>query len=168
VRALAVAGTAVAASAALASSAVVPAGSAAEAGTAQAAQAGVTKAFGRYHDAPVDNVHERLLSMTVPAGKYVILGKLVLTPRIFQAEGISCRLSAGTSFDEAVFSRPRGQGPTENETMTFTLLHSSSGSFTARLRCLGATTGTAGSANVSVEDQKITALPVDELSNTPG
>lgn len=137
---------------------------------ASAAKAAPTKVFGRFNDGPknLENSESgELLTLDLPAGKCVIIGKLTLIPGVFFGGRRVCSLTAGSDFDETRFSGPGPNdppspgGPSDVETATLTALHSSAVPFTARLGCTRR-------LPMNVEDMKVTALQVGELQNTPG
>lgn len=118
---------------------------------------------------PVDAVFNNdLLTLNLPAGKYMIQGKLNVTQ--IQSQPFTCSLTtgAGSSFDETTLARtivPNEQ-QFPRQTVHLTVLHPSTNSFTAHLRCNGFKWY--GAAGAVAEDMKLTALQVDELQNTPG
>lgn len=76
----------------------------------------------------------------------------------------TCRLLAGDDFDETSFNNPTIKSTTS--TLTLTVLHSSEASFKARLRCGDGKRD--GSLIGFLEDIKLTAVKVDQLSNKAG
>lgn len=133
-------------------------------GSASAAGSTATPArvFGRFKDRAVDitTLDSDPLTLTVPAGNYAILAKATVG-----GIGLAkCRLLAGDDFDETSFNNPTIKST--SSTLTLTTLHSSTSSFTARLRC-GDGTRT-GSLIAFLEDIKLTAVKVDQLSNKAG
>jgi hypothetical protein len=76
----------------------------------------------------------------------------------------TCRLLAGDDFDETSFNNPTIKSTTS--TLTLTVLHSSDASFKARLRCGDGKRD--GSLIGFLEDIKLTAVKVDQLSNKAG
>ena len=94
------------------------------------------------------------------------MGKL--TAILKEGAAMSCRLQAGSQFDEVRFGDVDVQIPFAERYVhaqpgSFTLLHASTNSVTVTLDCLGGFLGTPG----DVEDMKITAIPVDSFTNTP-
>ncbi|MGZ8648427.1 MAG: hypothetical protein ACXW08_07350 [Solirubrobacteraceae bacterium] len=121
-----------------------------------------TRVFGRFKDRAVDITTNDSdpLTLSVPAGNYAILAKATVG-------GIglaTCRLLAGDDFDETSFNNPTIKSTTS--TLTLTVLHSSEASFKARLRCGDGKRD--GSLIGFLEDIKLTAVKVDQLSNKAG
>ena len=121
-------------------------------------------AYSTYHDAEVaisPSSVETVLSLTVPrSGAYVVNAKL--EGRLAGAapsSWISCGIAGGTDVDYTVSSLPASGDAIG---VPFQFVHEFNAGQTADLRC------TAGSAGVTAKDIKITAVSVDELTNTPG
>jgi hypothetical protein len=126
----------------------------------RARAASETSVFGRFNNGPVTLSVEpkTVLSVRVPAGSYVILAKAVLPTSGIVVE---CRVTAGNDFDRAQLNGD-GSGPLlGQQAFTLTVLHRSSSSFRARLRC-------GGDQGPNLRDLKLTAIRVNNLSNSPG
>jgi hypothetical protein len=133
---------------------------------APGAAGGPTKAFGRYKDQRVPATSNNdLLTLDLPAGKYMIVGKLNVIQN--WTNPFTCSLVAGSDLDETTLTRPAVSGEqfTARETVNLTVLHSSTSAFTARLRCNALSYFSVGA---EAEDMKLTALQLDELQNTAG
>lgn len=129
---------------------------------ATASQAG-PRVFGAFEDVRtfmsstgLDSPGAGQLALTLPAGSYVIQAKATL----LDAQGAHCRLSTDSDFDETRLERATGSAP-----LALTVLHTSSTSFVAALRCVD--TDRQGPLG-RTEDKKIAAFQVGQLSNRRG
>jgi hypothetical protein len=122
-----------------------------------------TRVIGRFNDGPVPSTDTatNLISVNLPAGKYLILGKLTA---VYDQVEYECRLVAGADFDRA---KPLIVDPDTSfgrETLTMTVLHTSNTSFTAGIQCPDNQPG----KSYNQRDLKLTAVKVAALSNAPG
>jgi hypothetical protein len=126
------------------------------------------RALAGFRDGPValladsSTVAKTIATLNLPAGSYAISAKLDVTGTSISAPPvtISCRLLAGTDTDE---TRTSLVPPASYSSVALQVVHSGTAPFAAVVQCASFTVG--GGLAVSAENAKITALPVDSLTN---
>lgn len=133
----------------------------------QPAQAPTTDAYSVYHNAPVaiTAAWTTLVTLSLPeAGGYVVLAKAEMQNAHATNRGAAdCALQAGSDSDRGLTVLEPGSAGTDVTTLTLTLVHQATGPDTAQFMCFDFIGGTVSAANV-----KLTAIRVDNLTNTPG
>ena len=129
---------------------------------------GVSKVFAAYHDASVDPVNlpadtplkisagrYRIVTLNLPAGKYAITAKVVISDPHNEGGGSLCQLETGSDFDTAI-ALPTPP-PTQN-TLPLQVVHTFVTAGAVSLNCqLG---------QHAASTAKITAIATDILTNT--
>lgn len=125
-----------------------------------AGPAGSSAAFSRFKNGQFDTTDAptNLLSLDLPAGNYVIIGKATVTD---VNNPFECRVVADADNDRALLGSATFGSM---HVVTLTVVHASTAPFTAGLQCQDGDPDD----STQVGDLKITALQVATLSNTSG
>jgi hypothetical protein len=109
--------------------------------------------------APADDV----LTRNLPAGNYLILGKVQMHSAFTANNYTICRTIAGGDFDQgALSSATSAAAVSVDATTTMAVFHSSSGPFTVHLACV------TNNGNDNVAFGKIVAIRLRSVNNSVG
>lgn len=134
----------------------------------QAPSAYQERAIAGFRDGPVGfggntSAYQTVVTLSLPAGSYAISAKLYVSGTNIAPPpvNISCRLLAGTDTDQTMTSLDP-PGP-DYGSIALQVAHTATTGFAAVVQCSSLTIG--GGLVTSAQNAKITALPVDNLTN---
>jgi hypothetical protein len=126
---------------------------------------GPSDAFSFFHAASVDLPNTTTpFSVSLPAGKYVIFGKLEVNNDSTIAARPSCTLDAAGDSDSALLGTSANSTNDDTAAATLTVAHTFAATGNVTLGCTD--NGMAANGGGTVEKVKITAIRVGNLSNT--